>query len=70
MPNFVRIAAYTFLALSGLYAWQAYETGWRPVAGLVLAVIATARIFSFIRPSVFSSKSPPKPSEKPHSDDS
>ncbi len=51
MIKFWRIAAYTFLAMSGMYAWLSIETGWRHYFGLGIFFLATVRIMVLIFPS-------------------
>ena len=50
MSKFLRIAAYTFLALSGMYAWLSMETGWRHYLGLGIFFFASVRIMVLIFP--------------------
>ncbi len=59
MKPFTRIAAYAFLILTGLYAFSAYETGWRPITGLIMAILCTVRI-------IIMSRQATKPAEKAH----
>ena len=46
----LRIAAYIFLALAGLSAWDQYQSGWRHYLGLVFLFIASIRIFMILSP--------------------
>lgn len=46
--KFIRIAAYVFLALTGLSAWDQYPDGWRHYLGMVLFFISSVRIFMII----------------------
>jgi hypothetical protein len=50
MITFWRIAAYTFLAMSGMYAWLRIETGWRHYIGLGIFFFASVRIMVLIFP--------------------
>ena len=50
MIKFWRIAAYTFLAMSGMYAWLSIETGWRHYLGLGIFFLASVRIMVLIFP--------------------
>lgn len=50
MLKFWRIAAYTFLALSGMYAWLSIQSGWRHYLGLVIFFFASVRIMVLIFP--------------------
>jgi hypothetical protein len=50
MITFWRIAAYTFLAMSGMYAWLSIETGWRHYLGLGIFFLASVRIMVLIFP--------------------
>lgn len=50
MRTFWRIAAYTFLALSGMYAWLSMESGWRHYLGLVIFFFASVRIMVLLFP--------------------
>lgn len=50
MIKFWRIAAYTFLAMSGMYAWLSIETGWRHYLGLAIFFLASVRIMILIFP--------------------
>jgi hypothetical protein len=50
MIKFWRIAAYTFLAMSGMYAWLSIETGWRHYVGLGIFFLASVRIMVLIFP--------------------
>ena len=50
MIKFWRIAAYTFLAMSGMYAWLSIATGWRHYVGLGIFFLASVRIMVLIFP--------------------
>jgi hypothetical protein len=50
MITFWRIAAYTFLAMSGMYAWLSIETGWRHYLGLGIFFLASVRIMVLLFP--------------------
>jgi cytochrome b len=50
MITFWRVAAYTFLAMSGMYAWLSIETGWRHYLGLAIFFLASVRIMILIFP--------------------
>jgi hypothetical protein len=50
MAKFLRIAAYTFLAFSGMYAWLSMQTGWRHYLGLGIFFFASVRIMVLIFP--------------------
>jgi len=50
MMKFWRVAAYTFLAMSGMYAWLSIETGWRHYMGLGIFFLASVRIMILIFP--------------------
>jgi hypothetical protein len=45
---FLYIAAYVFLALTGLSAWDQYPTGWRHYLGMALFFFSSVRIFMII----------------------
>jgi len=47
---FWRIAAYTFLALCGAYAWVNTEAGWRQYVGLAIFILGTVRILAMAFP--------------------
>ena len=47
---FLRIAAYIFLALAGLSAWDQYPNGWCHYLGLAFFFIASIRIFMLLSP--------------------
>ena len=48
---FLRLAAYIFLALAGLSAWDQYPNGWCHYLGLAIFFIASIRIFMLLFPS-------------------
>ena len=48
--KFLRITAYVFLALTGLSAWDQYQSGWRHYLGLSFFFIASIRIFMLLFP--------------------
>lgn len=50
MAIFLRIAAYTFLALSGMYAWLSMQSGWRHYLGLGIFFLASVRIMILLFP--------------------
>jgi len=50
MGKFLRIAAYTFLASSGMYAWLSMQSGWRHYLGLGIFFFASVRIMILIFP--------------------
>jgi hypothetical protein len=50
MATFWRIAAYTFLALSGMYAWLSIPSGWRHYLGLGIFFFASVRIMVLLFP--------------------
>ena len=50
MIKFWRIAVYTFLALTGMYAWLSIEAGWRHYFGLGIFFLASVRIMILIFP--------------------
>ena len=50
MAKFWRIAAYTFLALSGMYAWLSIPTGWRHYLGLGIFFFASVRVMVLLFP--------------------
>jgi hypothetical protein len=50
MIKFWRITAYTFLAMSGMYAWLSIENGWRHYLGLGIFFLASVRIMVLIFP--------------------
>ncbi len=52
MITFWRITAYTFLAMSGMYAWLSIETGWRHYLGLGIFLLASVRIMVLIFPKI------------------
>jgi hypothetical protein len=46
--KFLHIAAYVFLAMVGLSAWDQYQSGWRHYLGLVLFFISSVRVLVII----------------------
>ncbi len=50
MRRFVRIAAYCFLALMGITAWDTYQEGWRHYFGMALFFVATVRLMTLMFP--------------------
>jgi hypothetical protein len=46
--KFFYIAAYVFLALTGLSAWDQYPTGWRHYLGMAFIFFSSVRIFMVI----------------------
>lgn len=50
MTIFLRIAGYTFIALSGMYAWLSMESGWRHYLGLAMFFLASVRIMILLFP--------------------
>jgi len=46
--KFIRIAAYIFLAMTGLSAWDQYPDGWRHYLGMALFFICSVRVFMII----------------------
>jgi hypothetical protein len=50
MIKFWRIAAYTFLAMSGMFAWLNIEAGWRHYLGLAIFFAVSVRIMVLIFP--------------------
>ena len=49
MNDFLRLAAYTFLALMGISAWNTYPGGWRYYLGIVFFVVCVLRILMILR---------------------
>ena len=49
MNDFLRLAAYTFLALMGISAWNTYAGGWRYYLGIVFFVVCVLRILMILR---------------------
>ena len=49
MNDFLRLAAYTFLALMGISAWNTYSGGWRYYLGIVFFVVCVLRILMILR---------------------
>lgn len=49
MNDFLRLAAYTFLALMGISAWKTYPGGWRYYLGIVFFVVCVLRILMILR---------------------
>ena len=47
---FLRLAAYVFLALAGLSAWDQYPSGWRHYLGLVFLFFSSVRILMIVFP--------------------
>ena len=60
MIKFWRIAAYTFLAMSGMYAWLSIEGGWQHYLGLGIFFLASVRIMILIFPKITGQKNEPK----------
>jgi len=46
--KFIRIAAYVFLALTGLSAWDQYPDGWRHYLGMFIFFLSSVRVFMII----------------------
>jgi len=49
MPFFLKLTAYSFLALMGLSAWRSGVEGWRYYFGIVLFIVCTLRILTILR---------------------
>ena len=49
MTDFLRLSAYAFLALVGLWAWSTRIEGWRYYLGIALFVLGTLRILTILR---------------------
>jgi cytochrome b561 len=49
MPYILKLAAYVFLALMGLSAWQTYSGGWRYYFGIALFMVCVLRILMLLR---------------------
>lgn len=52
MSYVLKLAAYVFLALMGLSAWNTYDGGWRYYFGIVLFVICVLRILMLLRQGI------------------
>jgi hypothetical protein len=49
MSDFLRLAAYAFLALMGMSAWNTYSGGWRYYFGICLFIVSILRILTILR---------------------
>lgn len=53
MSDFLRLSAYAFLALVGLWAWTTRVEGWRYYFGIALFVLGTMRILTILRQRMY-----------------
>lgn len=60
MNDFLRLAAYTFLALMGISAWNTYPGGWRYYLGIVFFVVCVLRILMILRQRMSRERTKPK----------
>ena len=49
MSFILKLSAYTFLALIGLWAWNTLQEGWRYYLGIVFFVVCVLRILMILR---------------------
>ncbi len=57
MSDFLRLAAYAFLALMSVSAWNTYSGGWRYYFGIFLFIICIMRIVIIVRQRMTASRS-------------
>ncbi len=65
MSDFLRLAAYAFLALMGMSAWNTYCGGWRYYFGIVLFIVSILRILTILRQRMAAKKNAPGTAASP-----